>query len=37
VQNALKTLTADEYFKDNPQVLEKIDDEIRQGLWGPKE
>jgi F-type H+-transporting ATPase subunit d len=36
-KNALKTLTADEYFKDNPQVLEKIDDEIRQGLWGPKE
>ncbi|GAQ86872.1 Mitochondrial F1F0-ATP synthase subunit d/ATP7 [Klebsormidium nitens] len=32
---ALKTLTADEYFKSHPQVLEQIDDEIRQGIWGP--
>jgi len=36
-KSALKTLTADEYFKDHPKTLEKIDDEIRQGIWGPKE
>jgi hypothetical protein len=30
----LKTMTVDEYFTRNPQVKEKIDDEIRNNLWG---
>jgi hypothetical protein len=33
-QIALKTMTVDEYFARNPQVKEKIDDEIRNNLWG---
>ena len=33
-QIALKTMTVDEYFARNPQVKEKIDDEIRNNVWG---
>ncbi|KAG0504164.1 hypothetical protein M758_4G025400 [Ceratodon purpureus] len=31
---ALRTMTVDEYFAKHPQVKEKIDDEIRNNLWG---
>ena len=33
-QDALGTMTVDEYFAKNPQVKEKIDDEIRNQNWG---
>ncbi|CAK9212575.1 unnamed protein product [Sphagnum troendelagicum] len=33
---ALKTMTVDEYFAKNPEVKEKIDDEIRNHNWGYK-
>jgi len=33
-KDALGTMTVDEYFAKNPQVKEKIDDEIRNQNWG---
>lgn len=34
VQAALRTMTVDDYFAKNPGAKEKIDDEIRNNLWG---
>lgn len=31
---ALRTMTVDDYFAKNPGAKEKIDDEIRNNLWG---
>ncbi len=35
-QEALSTQTVDDYFAKNPALREKIDDEIRNHIWGPK-